>query len=981
MPNNSYVGAVQIDSYDQVLVGSTLFGVCDTAANTAAKMVTLTSFDALLNGVTVQVKFTSGNTVTTNVTLKINTTDALPVTGNCVCEANQVIAFTFENVNGTRYWRSHHNISGAMPISGGTFTGDVSFDSGKKLTINAPSSDSEAATKKYVDDKTTSITGVLHFKGITTTAMSDGLTVATVVINGSNYTPVAGDVVLSGTYQEYVWVEINESTHTGYWELLGDEGSYKLKQTAITDSTGSADGTNTATTFIYSFSQDAQGVVSVKTRNLPTYNNYSHPTGDGNLHVPATGTTNNGKFLKAGNTAGSISWASLTANDIPDISGTYLTVANGIQYFNNHDKNIDTLITTPYIQTAQKEGGAWLGTKPSGSNNGIALFNFQTSTGNYYSQLALDTDQNRIWMRSANNASSYGTWSKVAYTADIEALNVSNIVGFGNTKTLATLTETNGKIAATFQDIAFPVTSVAGKTGAVTLVKGDVGLENVDNTADAIKSVNYATSAGLLAGTARNDTTGMTTDPGTGKINYSYAVYQTTTGMFNATNNANSIITIKRHSTNYFSQIGFSSDGRIYYRDFENAILDTTTDWSKIAFTSDIPTNLNQLTNGPGYVTSSGVTSITLKAGAGISLDTDNTAITSTGTRTISISGMNTSSGSTTKWLNEKGEWSTPTATNVGAAESSHTHPVSDLTWGGSINLIPTATANNQEWSIDLTPGDYTGTYWQIQTTKSNNTGTILACYADDKHITMPGDIASTSTNSGTLQVSGGIGVTGQVTAARLAANGSNTSYNLYVNGTSYLNGNTTISGTVSFTSLGEGLEFVSDDNYFGTNLDARIIQMISSNASGSEVDGGLIIRAVGRSNDSETGVQELLRIRNHNGSSDWKTGEFQWKTKDIVVANGTNSSWSISITGNASSATTIKVNSAATTKSWITGTSTTLDDASSTINADPLVYLTTTLGQMSAKSYSVNDGGGTPEEKVRMEWNSTDQSLDFIFA
>lgn len=38
-----------------------------------------------------------------------------------------------------------------------------------------------------------------------------------------------------------------------------------------------------------------------------------------------------------------------------------------------------------------------------------------------------------------------------------------------------------------------------------------------------------------------------------------------------------------------------------------------------------------------GYVKSSGVTSITLKASTGISLDVDNTAITSTGTRTISL--------------------------------------------------------------------------------------------------------------------------------------------------------------------------------------------------------------------------------------------------------------------------------------------------------------------------------------------------------
>ena len=35
---------------------------------------------------------------------------------------------------------------------------------------------------------------------------------------------------------------------------------------------------------------------------------YTHPTTDGNLHVPATSTTNDGKLLTAGSTAGSISW-------------------------------------------------------------------------------------------------------------------------------------------------------------------------------------------------------------------------------------------------------------------------------------------------------------------------------------------------------------------------------------------------------------------------------------------------------------------------------------------------------------------------------------------------------------------------------------------------------------------------------------------------------------------------------------------------
>lgn len=44
-----------------------------------------------------------------------------------------------------------------------------------------------------------------------------------------------------------------------------------------------------------------------------------------------------------------------------------------------------------------------------------------------------------------------------------------------------------------------PVTSVAGKTGVVTLVKADVGLSNVDNTADSAKPVSTAQQTALNA--------------------------------------------------------------------------------------------------------------------------------------------------------------------------------------------------------------------------------------------------------------------------------------------------------------------------------------------------------------------------------------------------------------------------------------------------------------------------------------------------
>lgn len=59
------------------------------------------------------------------------------------------------------------------------------------------------------------------------------------------------------------------------------------------------------------------------------------------------------------------------------------------------------------------------------------------------------------------------------------------------------------------------VTSVAGKTGVVTLVKGDVGLGNVDNTADTAKPVSTAqqTALNLKADLASPALTGTPTAP------------------------------------------------------------------------------------------------------------------------------------------------------------------------------------------------------------------------------------------------------------------------------------------------------------------------------------------------------------------------------------------------------------------------------------------------------------------------------------
>ena len=74
--------------------------------------------------------------------------------------------------------------------------------------------------------------------------------------------------------------------------------------------------------------------------------------------------------------------------------------------------------------------------------------------------------------------------------------------------------------------------------------------------------------------------------------------------------------------------------------------------------------------------------------------------------------------------------------------------------------------------------------------------------------------------------------------------------------------------------ALGEGLKFHADENYFGTNLDARIISLLDGN--GTTCDGGLIIDERATSNGVEH-ITELLRIRD---------SEFKWKGNDIYHTN-----------------------------------------------------------------------------------------------
>jgi len=98
---------------------------------------------------------------------------------------------------------------------------------------------------------------------------------------------------------------------------------------------------------------------------------YVHPTGDGNLHVPATSTNNNGKVLKAGATAGSIAWGTLTAADVGAATTSDISSAINTHDGNSgaHSAQFDAMHTaiTQYVDSKTSIFNVTLDTSWSGS--------------------------------------------------------------------------------------------------------------------------------------------------------------------------------------------------------------------------------------------------------------------------------------------------------------------------------------------------------------------------------------------------------------------------------------------------------------------------------------------------------------------------------------------------------------------------------------------------------------------------------------
>lgn len=106
---------------------------------------------------------------------------------------------------------------------------------------------------------------------------------------------------------------------------------------------------------------------------------------------------------------------------------------------NNEVSNTDELKTNSYIFThGDNEDGGWpTGTLPPGAHHGTAIIHTHTHRGNYYTQLAFDTNQNALWIRSANDQTSFGSWERILTSSNFNSQSDMSLITTQKTLTVS----------------------------------------------------------------------------------------------------------------------------------------------------------------------------------------------------------------------------------------------------------------------------------------------------------------------------------------------------------------------------------------------------------------------------------------------------------------------------------------------------------------------------------------------------------------
>ena len=291
------------------------------------------------------------------------------------------------------------------------------------------------ATKSELTALSNKVTNAMHFIGTTTTAISDGSTTSSIVVDRSTVAAAKGDVVLYNGY-EYVW--------TGSaWEQLGQEGSFAIKGSIV-----NADIADNAAI--------AQSKISGLSTKLGEIDDSISNHGGRLTSVESTAST--------ASTNASSALAKIEALDVsaPTASGTGTAFITSVSQTNGKISASKASLPTA---TAAASGAA------SGGTAGIV--SLSSSVASSSESVAATSKAVKTAYDLANTANTTAnSAASTASTASTNATSALNQIGAMDltdptasgtaTSFIATVSQTDGKVTATKANLPTASTSVVG---------------------------------------------------------------------------------------------------------------------------------------------------------------------------------------------------------------------------------------------------------------------------------------------------------------------------------------------------------------------------------------------------------------------------------------------------------------------------------------------------------------------------------------
>jgi hypothetical protein len=202
-------------------------------------------------------------------------------------------------------------------------------------------------------------------------------------------------------------------------------------------------------------------------------------------------------------------------------------------------------------------------------------------------------------------------------------------------------------------------TAIATVTLASLGYTGASNANYITNNNQLTNGAGYITSSGSITGNAATATSAgklsgnsnISTQPGTNNLLHTGQISNGVTGLFPAVDNSNSIITLNRHSGNYDSQLGFSSNGNIYYRKFSNSAAFTTQAWLQVWHSGNFANNSTNWNTAYGWGNHASAGYLTTSSAASTYAPKASPALTGTPTAPTAAAATNTTQIATTAFV------------------------------------------------------------------------------------------------------------------------------------------------------------------------------------------------------------------------------------------------------------------------------------------------------------------------------------------